>query len=56
MSLQAAVKLKRFLLRLLLVIALLSIHYLAFLIPLSEIFLIYVLFFNPQWFKNLLDS
>jgi len=48
-------KLHKVLLRLLLVVALLSIHYLAFVIPVSEIFLIYVLFFNPRWFKNLMD-
>lgn len=41
-------------LRLLLCIALLLIHYLVIFLPVSEAFLIYIILFNPRWFRDFL--
>lgn len=38
--------------RLLLLIVLLLIHYLVVFVPLSEIFLLYIIFFKPKWFDD----
>jgi hypothetical protein len=38
--------------RLLLLIVLLLIHYLVMFVPLSEIFLLYIIFFKPKWFND----
>jgi hypothetical protein len=43
------------LLRLLLCIALLMIHYLLIFFPVSEGFLIYILLLNPRWFRDFLN-
>ena len=43
------------LLRLLLCVALLIIHYLFFFFPVSEAFLIYILLMNPRWFRDFLS-
>ncbi len=48
--------LKKFLIRLALAIMLLLLHYIAFIIPVADIFLIYVIFFNPKWFRDFLDN
>lgn len=42
-------------LRVLLCIALLLIHYLVIFLPVSEFFLIYILLFNPRWFRVFLN-
>lgn len=46
----------KFLERILLCVIILVVHYAILLIPVSELFLIYILFFNPKWFRNYLDS
>ncbi|MGZ8919305.1 MAG: hypothetical protein ACXW0T_13890 [Methylobacter sp.] len=51
-----AMKLKKYLLRLLIGIALIVVHYSVIFIPFAEIFMIYILFFNPKWFKDILDD
>lgn len=42
-------------LRVLLCIALLLVHYLVIFLPVSESFLIYILLFNPRWFRVFLN-
>ena len=49
-------RLKKYLLRFLMGIALIIVHYSVIFIPFAEIFMIYILFFNPEWFKNILDD
>jgi hypothetical protein len=41
-----------FLRRLLLCLAILVVHYLSVLVPISELFLLYILFFKPKWFED----
>jgi hypothetical protein len=36
--------------RLLLLVTLLLVHYLVVFVPLSELFLLYIIFFKPKWF------
>jgi len=38
--------------RLLLVLVLLIVHYAAVVAPISELFLLYILFFKPKWFED----
>lgn len=45
-------KTAKYLKRLLLVLALLIIHYIAVFAPLSELFLLYIIFFKPKWFED----
>jgi len=45
-------KTAKYLKRLLLVLALLIIHYIAVFAPLSELFLLYIVFFKPKWFED----
>ena len=44
-----------FFLRFLLCIALLLIHYFVIFLPVSEVFLIYILLLNPRWFRDFLN-
>ncbi len=46
----------KFVLRLAFVITLLALHYIVFFIPLADIFLIYVVFFNPKWFRDFMEN
>ncbi len=46
----------KFLKRLLLCIIILVVHYAVLFIPVAELFLIYILFFNPKRFRNYLDN
>lgn len=41
--------------RVLLCASLLAIHYFLLFVPVSELFLIYILLFNPRWFRTFLD-
>lgn len=42
-------------LRLLLSVLLLIVHYLLFPVPLAEGFLVYIILFNPPWFRRYLE-
>ncbi len=42
--------------RVLLVVGLLVIHYLFFFLPLAELFIIYIILFNPRWFRKFLHN
>lgn len=42
-------------LRLLLCVVLLLIHYLVIFLPVSESFLIYIILVNPKWFRDFLS-
>jgi hypothetical protein len=44
-----------FFLRLLLCIALVLMHYLLIVFPVSEAFLVYILLVNPRWFRDFLN-
>jgi hypothetical protein len=46
------INLARFLRRLLLIIVILGIHYLFMFLPISELFLLYIIFFKPKWFQD----
>ncbi len=46
------ITLAKYLKRLLLVIALLLVHYLAVFVPISEFFLLYLIFFKPKWLDD----
>jgi len=46
------ITLAKYLKRLLLCIVLLFVHYLAVFVPLSELFLLYIIFFKPKWFDD----
>ncbi len=49
-------KLKKFVLLLVLAVFLLFFHYFVLFIPASELFLIYLLFFKPKWFREYLND
>ncbi len=38
--------------RLLLCLAILVVHYVFVFIPISELFLLYIIFFKPEWFER----
>ncbi|MCK8600348.1 hypothetical protein [Desulfoferrobacter suflitae] len=42
--------------RILICLGLVVLHYAGFFLPLTEIFLIYILLFNPRWFRDFLNS
>jgi hypothetical protein len=42
--------------RILLVVGLLVIHYIFFFLPLAELFIVYIILFNPRWFRKFLDN
>jgi hypothetical protein len=42
--------------RILISIGLLVMHYIGIVLPLTEFFLIYILLFNPRWFRNFLNN
>jgi hypothetical protein len=46
------VNIVKFLRRLLLIIVILVTHYLFMFLPISELFLLYIIFFKPKWFQN----
>jgi hypothetical protein len=43
-------------LRIIISIAILIIHFVGFFLPLTEVFVIYILLVNPAWFRNLLNN
>ncbi len=42
--------------RILISIGLLVLHYVGFFLPLTEFFLIYIIIFNPKWFRDFLNN
>lgn len=42
--------------RLLICLGLVALHYIGFILPLTEIFVIYILLFNPRWFRDFLNG
>ncbi|MEJ2657422.1 MAG: hypothetical protein P8012_09525 [Desulfobacterales bacterium] len=42
--------------RILISIGLLVLHYVGIFLPITECFLIYILIFNPKWFRDYLNS
>jgi hypothetical protein len=42
--------------RLLICLGIVAIHFAAFVVPVTELFLIYIILFNPRWFRDFLDS
>jgi len=42
--------------RILLVVGLLVLHYVLIFLPLAEMFIVYIVLFNPRWFRNFLDN
>ena len=42
--------------RILISLAILLVDIFVFFLPLTTFFLIYILFFNPSWFRKILDS
>jgi hypothetical protein len=42
--------------RILISLGLLTLHYVGFLLPLTEIFVIYILLFNPRWCREFLND
>ncbi|BBL72553.1 hypothetical protein [Methylogaea oryzae] len=42
--------------RVLLCVLLLAIHYFLLFLPVSELFIVYILLFNPRWFRSFLDK
>ena len=42
--------------RILLCMGLLVLHYVLIFFPLAEMFVVYIIIFNPRWFRNFLDN
>ena len=42
--------------RILISIGLLVLHYVGIIFPLTELFLIYIIIFNPRWFRDFLNN
>lgn len=42
--------------RVLICLGIVALHYVGFLLPLTEIFVIYILLFNPRWFRDFLND
>ncbi|MCU0574030.1 MAG: hypothetical protein MUC41_13695 [Syntrophobacteraceae bacterium] len=42
--------------RLLICVGLIAVHYVGIFLPLTEFFLIYILLFNPKWFRDFLNG
>lgn len=45
-----------FLNRVLICLGLIAVHYVGIFLPLTELFLIYILLFNPKWFRDFLNN
>jgi hypothetical protein len=43
-------------LRIIISVAILIIHFVGFFLPLTEVFVIYILLVNPAWFRNFLNN
>jgi len=41
--------------RIVLVLVLFALHYLLVFLPVAELFIVYIILFNPRWFRNFLD-
>jgi len=42
--------------RLLICLGIVLLHFVAVFLPLTELFVIYILIFNPRWFRNFLNN
>lgn len=42
--------------RLLICLAIVGLHFAAFVVPVSELFMIYIILFNPRWFRDFLNN
>lgn len=42
--------------RILLCVGLLALHYVLIFLPLAEMFIVYIILFNPRWFRRFLDN
>lgn len=42
--------------RLLICLGIVVLHFAAFAVPVAELFMIYVILFNPRWFRNFLNG
>ncbi len=42
--------------RILISIGLIALHYIGIVLPLTECFLIYIILFNPKWFRDFLNN
>jgi hypothetical protein len=42
--------------RIILSLGIILLHFVGFFLPLTEFFLIYILLFNPRWFRNFLNN
>jgi len=42
--------------RLLICLGILLLHFVALFLPLTELFLIYIILFNPRWFRDFLNN
>jgi hypothetical protein len=42
--------------RIIISVAIIILHFVGFLLPLTEVFIIYILLANPEWFRNYLNN
>lgn len=42
--------------RILICLGLIAVHYVGIFLPITELFLIYILLFNPKWFRDFLNN
>ena len=42
--------------RLLICLGLIAVHYVGIFLPITEMFLIYIILFNPKWFRDFLNN
>lgn len=42
--------------RIIISVAILILHFVGFLLPLTEVFIIYILLVNPEWLRNYLNN
>lgn len=42
--------------RLIICLGIIALHYIGLFLPLTELFLIYILLFNPRWFREFLNN
>jgi hypothetical protein len=42
--------------RIVLVVVLLVLHYVLIFLPIAEMFIVYIILFNPRWFRKFLDN
>ena len=42
--------------RLLICLGIVILHFVAFVVPVAELFMIYIILFNPRWFRDFLNN